>query len=148
MKDWKKVALIQWAFDIINRGHFKAFEYIKSLSDDIYLIVALNTNELIKDYKKRDAVLPRYQKKFIIENCRFVDEVIASPEFSPMKLLKRHDVDVYVLTEERKETKTEEIAYMEWKWWQVAYSPRFPWVVPTSKIKEILLKEAQDGFMW
>lgn len=140
-----KIVMIQWAFDIINRGHIKAFEYCKSLWD--YIIVALNSNELIKEYKGRDAVLPREQKKFIIENCRFVDEVIAAPDFSPMKLLKRHDVDVYVLTEERKESKIEEIAYMEWKWWQVAYSPRFPWVVPTSKIKEILLKEAQEGFM-
>lgn len=142
----KKVVLIQWAFDIINRGHIKAFEYCKSLWD--YLIVALNSNELIKEYKGRDAVLPRYQKKFIIENCRFVDEVIEATDFSPMEILKQIKPEVYVMTEEWKDTKTEEIAYMESIGWEVAYSPRFEWVVATSDIKRILLKEAQDGFMW
>ncbi len=146
MIDWKRVVLIQGAYDIINRGHCKSFEFCKWLWD--YLIVALNTNELIKDYKKRDAVLPWEQKKYIIESNKFVDEVVPIDTFSPMPLLKHYKPDVYVITEERKETKAEEIAYMESIGWRVEYSPRFEWVVATSDIKRILLKEAQDGFMW
>jgi glycerol-3-phosphate cytidylyltransferase len=139
----RKIVLIQGAFDIINWGHIKAFQRAKSLGD--YLIVALNSNELIKKYKGRDAVLPWYQKKFIIESCKFVDKVVISEKFSPLDLLKKYKVDVYVLTNEWKETKSEEIAYMKAKGGKVSFSPRFKGVVPTSKIKEILLKEAQGS---
>ena len=138
----KRIVLLQGTFDIINWGHIKAFERAKGLGD--YLIIALNSNELVKRFKGRNAVLPWYQKKFIIESCRFVDKVIVAPKFSPLELLKKHDVDVYVLTREWAETKEKEIAYMKAKGGSISWSPRFKGVVPTSKIKEILLKEAQN----
>ena len=141
-KDLKKhkVVLIQGAFDIINWGHIKAFQKAKALGD--FLIVALNSNELLEVYKGRKAVLPWYQKKFIIESCVYVNRVVKATEFSPLKLLKHHDVDVYVLSHEWEETKKEEIAYMKAKGGQVVFSPRFKGVVPTSKIKQILVEEA------
>lgn len=135
-----KVVLIQGAFDIINWGHIKAFQRAKALGD--YLIVALNSNELLEKYKGRQAVLPWYQKKFIIESCSFVDKVVKATEFSPLKLLKKYEVDVYVLSHEWEETKKEEIAYMKQKGGQISWSPRFRGVVPTSQIKRILLDEA------
>lgn len=138
-----KVVLLQGAFEIINWGHIKAFQRAKKLGD--ILIVALNSNELIESYKKRKPVLPWYQKKFIIESCEFVDMVVKANEFSPMKLLKKYKVDVYVLTKEWKHTKAEEIAYMKSKGGKVSWSPRFKGVVPTSEIKRILLEEARDG---
>lgn len=136
----KKVVLLQGTFDILNWGHVRAFQRAKALGD--YLIIALNTNALVKRFKRRKAVLPWYQKKFIIESCRFVDKVVRAPDFSPLKLLKRHDVSVYVLTREWESTKQKEIAYMKKKGGSVSFSPRFKGVIPTSKIKEILLKEA------
>lgn len=136
----KKVVLLQGTFDILNWGHVRAFQRAKALGD--YLIIALNTNALVKRFKRRNAVLPWYQKKFIIESCRFVDKVVRAPDFSPLKLLKRHDVSVYVLTREWESTKQKEIAYMKKKGGSVSFSPRFKGVIPTSKIKEILLKEA------
>lgn len=140
-----KVVFIQGAFDLINWGHIKAFKKAKSLGD--FLIVGLNSNELIRQYKKRDAVLPWYQKKFIIESCKYVDKVIKMNDFSPIKVLKQYDVDVYVLTKEWKNTKTEEINYMESKGGKVSWSPRFKGVVCTSDIKKILLNEAKDGLI-
>lgn len=139
----KKVVLIQGAFDIINWGHIKAFERAKSHGD--YLIVALNSNALIAQYKGREAVLPWYQKKFILESCIYVDKVVKATEFSPLKLLKKHKVDVYVITREWTDTKDKEKAYMKKKGGRVVYSPRFKGVVPTSTIKRILLQEALDG---
>ncbi len=138
----KKIVFIQGAYDLINWGHVKSFELCKSFGD--YLIVALNTNELLEAYKKRQAILPWYQKKEIIESMKFVDEVVEAPDFSPMELLKKHDVDVYVLTEEWKETKSEEIAYMLAKGGEVKFSPRFEGVVCTSEIKRRLLEEARS----
>lgn len=141
----QKVVLLQGAFDLINWGHIKAFQRIKKLNPDSFFIVALNSDALLRDYKKREPVLPFYQKKFIIESCKYVDKVIKATEFSPLKLLQKYDVDVYVLTREWKHTKAEEIAYMKDKGGKVSFSPRFKGVVCTSDIKKILLKEANDG---
>lgn len=137
----KRIVLLQGTFDIINWGHIKAFQRAKALGD--YLIIALNSNSLVKRFKGRDAVLPWYQKKFIIESCIFVDKVVLAPKFSPLELLKRYNVDVYVLTKEWEKTKATEIAYMKSKGGKVSFSPRFKGVVPTSEIKRRLLKEAQ-----
>lgn len=142
-KKKRKVVLLQGAFDIINWGHVKAFERAKAQGD--YLIIALNSNELIRKYKGRNAVLPWYQKKFIIESCVFVDKVVKATEFSPLSLLKKYKVDVLVLTREWTRTKGREIAYMKKKGGRISWSPRFKGVIATSKIKEILLEEARTG---
>ncbi len=135
--------MLQGAFEIINWGHIKAFQRAKKLGD--YFIVALNSNELIEKYKKRKPVLPWYQKKFIIESCQYVDKVVMAKDFSPLELLKKHKVDVYVLTKEWKGTKAEEIAYMKSKGGKISWSPRFKGVVCTSDIKKILLEEARGS---
>ncbi len=138
-----KIVLLQGAFDIINWGHIKAFQRAKAQGD--YLIVALNSNDLIRQYKGRSAVLPWYQKKFIIESCVFVDKVVRATDFSPLDLLKRYKVDVYVLTREWTDTKAKEIAYMKSKGGKVVWSPRFKGVVATSMIKDRLLREHLAG---
>lgn len=137
-----KIIFLQGSFDLINWGHIKAFEEMAGIG---YVIIGLNSNELLKAYKKREPVLPWEQKKFIIESCKFVNEVVLAPEFSPLKLLKQHEVDVYCLTKEWEHTKAEEIAYMRSKGGEVYFLPRYEGVVCTSDIKRILLKEAQEG---
>ena len=137
-----KKVLIQGAFDILNYGHIEAFKFAKSQGD--FLIVALNTNSLISNYKRRMAVMPWWQKKRLIEAIRYVDKVIPAPDFSPLKLLKEYNIDVYVLTEEWLPTKANEMGYMVGKGGTVAVSPRTKGV-STTKIKEKLLKEYLDA---
>ena len=138
-----RIVLFQGAFDILNWGHVKALRAAKAQGD--YLIVALNSNELIEKYKGYPAVLPWYQKKFIMESCRYVDKVVKATRFSPLNLLKRYNVDVYCVAREWKETKKEEIAYMKAKGRRVVYFPRFSKVVSSGDIKKRLLEEANGG---
>jgi len=137
-----RIVLLQGAFDILNYGHIRAFKFAKSQGD--YLIVALNTNELIRDYKGREPVMPWSHKRSMIEACRYVDKVVPAREFSPLKLLKRYQVDVYVLSYEWEHTKAAEIAYMKQKGGRVCFSRRFRGV-STSAIKATLLKEHLDA---
>ncbi len=139
----KKVVLIQGAFEIVNHGHVLALRRAKQLGD--ILIVALNTNRLIKDYKDRQPVLPWQHKKVILESLRCVDLVVPAHNFSPLKLLKKHNVDVFVLTREWEHTKAEEIAYMKSKGGRVYFSRRYAGVVSTSEIKRRLLAEAKEA---
>lgn len=134
--------LLQGAFDILNYGHIRAFKFAKAQGD--YLIVALNTNELIRDYKGREPVMAWSQKRRIIEACRYVDRVVPAREFSPLKLLKRYQVDVYVLSREWEHTKAAEIDFMKRKGGRVCFSRRFTGI-STSAIKATLLKEHLDA---
>lgn len=138
----RRVVLIQGAFEILNYGHIRAFEFAKAQGD--YLIVALNSNKLIRRYKGREPVVPWRQKKLIIESLRMVGQVVVATEFSPLKLLKRHGVDVYVMSREWEGTKAAEVAYMRAKGGRVAFSRRFAGI-STTLIKERLLREHLDA---
>jgi glycerol-3-phosphate cytidylyltransferase-like family protein len=136
-----KTVLLQGAFELYNAGHALVLKECKSQGD--HLILALNTNELLREYKGRDAVLPWDEKKIIFESVRWVDQVVAAPDFSPLALLKEYNVDVYCLSHEWESTKTEEIAYMRDKGGSIFWTTDYP-IVRTSEIKRRLLMEAQE----
>ena len=136
-----KIVLIQGAWELVNAGHCLVMQECRKQGD--YLIVALNSNELLKKYKGRDAVLPWDEKKLIIESIRWVDKVVKAEEFSPLALLREHKVDVYCLSHEWESTKAEEIAYMRSKGGTVFWTTDYP-IVRTSEIKRRLLMEAQE----
>lgn len=141
--DMKRIVLLQGAFEILNYGHVRAFKRAKSLGD--VLIIALNTNALLRKYKKREPVLPWRHKKVILESIKWVDKVIPAHNASPLSLLKKHKVDVFVLTREWEKSHPDSIAYMKAKGGKVSFSPRYAGVVPTSEIKRRLLAEAKHG---
>ncbi len=138
-----KTVLFQGAFEILNYGHVRAIKTAKAQGDR--LIIALNTNRLLKKYKGRDAVLPWKHKKTILMGLRWVDEVVPAHNFSPLSLLKRHDVDVYVISREWEASKAEEIAYMKAKGGRIHFSRDYSGVVRTSEIKKRLLAEAKSA---
>lgn len=138
-----RVVLFQGAWEILNYGHVRAFRRAKQLGD--VLILALNTNALLRKYKGREPVLPWRHKATILRSIKWVDKVIPAHDFSPMALLKKYDVDVYVLTREWEDKHQAEIAYMKAKGGRVFFSRRYAGVVATSDIKRTLLREAQEN---
>lgn len=134
----KKVVLIQGAFDILHAAHIRAFKFAKAQGD--YLIVALNTDKLIANYKKREPVIPWAQRKVLIEACRYVDMVIPANEFSPLKLLKKHRVNVYVVSREWEGSKAVEFLYMKSTGGRVCFSRRSKSISSTA-IKAKLLAQ-------
>lgn len=132
--------LIQGAFDIIHIGHVKTLEFARKQGD--YLVVALNTNELISNYKRREAVMSWDDKATILRAMRMVDEVIPAPEFSPMSLLESLAFHVYVVAEEWVSTKAREIDFMKRQGRRVVVAPRFT-TFSTTEIKARLLAEAR-----
>lgn len=137
-----RVVLFQGTFEILNYGHIRAFRRAKSEGD--YLIVALNSNALVRSYKKREPVLPWRHKAHIIRSIRWVDEVIPAHNFSPMTLLIKIRPAVYVIGDEWIESKAEEIAFMGSIGGRIVIVPRYAGVIPTSEIKKRLLEEAKS----
>ena len=134
-----KTGLIQWCFDLYHSWHARTLQYCKRYCD--YLIVALNTNELIPTYKDSVPSQEYKNKKEVLDSVKYVDKVIPSTEFSPMDMLKDNNVDVYICWDERVESHPEEIKYIEEKWWKIIISPRWKWCKSTTAIKETLLQE-------
>jgi len=136
-----RVVFFQGAFDFINWGHIRAIKRAAAQGD--YLIIGLNTDKLYRKYKGREPILPFWQKKEILESIKGVDKVVPARTFSPMNLLKKYNVDVYVLAREWENTKAEEIAYMKAKGGKVVYTIRPRGLISTTEMKETILKAGE-----
>jgi rfaE bifunctional protein nucleotidyltransferase chain/domain len=130
----------QGTFDLLNYGHVRAFEDAKKQGD--YLIVALNTDDLIRRYKKREPILPYEQREVILKAVRFIDEVIPVDEFSPLELLKKHNINVYVIGNEWKASKVKEINYMKSIGGKVFFTPEYDGVIHSSEIRRRCVQDA------
>jgi len=81
-------------FDILHRGHIELLQYCKSLG---YVIVGLNSDKSVKDLKgKGRPIVSQQDRKFILESCRFVDDVIIFDEKTPYDLIKSLMPDIIV----------------------------------------------------
>jgi len=142
-----KKVLLQGAFDLLNYGHVKAFEDAKKQGD--YLIIALNTDNLIRKYKKREPILPYWQRKIILESIRWIDKVVPAKEFSCLELLKKNNIDVYVVADEWKKENAKEIKYMISKGGRIFFVFDYYRVIHSSEMrmrcaKQILTKLLKD----
>lgn len=140
-----RVVLFQGSFDVLNAGHIRALKRAKSLGD--YLIVALNTDELYRQYKGHgtiNPVIPYRQRKEMLEGIKWVDEVIPANDASPMGLLQKYDVDVYVLTREWENYHQPEMEYMRAKNGLVDFSPRYPDIMCSSDIRARIIEREEE----
>lgn len=64
------------SFDLFHSGHVSFLERCKTLAGDGEVVVSLNTDEFIKDYKKKGLVLNYEERRKVLLGCRFVDDVV------------------------------------------------------------------------
>ena len=68
-----KISVVSGGFDPIHSGHISYLKSAKKIGD--YLIVALNSDEWLIN-KKKKVFMPLKERKNILRNISFVDEVI------------------------------------------------------------------------
>jgi glycerol-3-phosphate cytidylyltransferase len=61
-------------FDLFHRGHVNFLRMCKEIADVV--IVSLNTDEFIYEYKKELPILDYQHRKDVLLSCKYVDEVI------------------------------------------------------------------------
>lgn len=65
------------SFDLYHHGHAAFLERCKDLAGlDGEVIVSLNTDEFIKEYKKKGLVMTYEERRKALLSCRFVDGVV------------------------------------------------------------------------
>ena len=74
----KKILYTGGTFDIFHFGHTNFLKQCSMIADQV--VVALNTDEFIKEFKGNAPVMTYKERERSLLNCRYVDKVI--PNFS------------------------------------------------------------------
>jgi len=78
--------------DLFHWGHVNLFRQLRALGD--YLIVGVNTDELVESYKRRP-IFTLAERVALVHACRYVDEVIAgAPAPIDAAFIAEHKIDL------------------------------------------------------
>ena len=82
-------------FDIIHRGHMELLKYCASIGDRV--IVGLNSDQSVRKLKGFcRPINSEKDRKFVLESCRYVDDVYIFSEETPYQLIKKIKPDIVV----------------------------------------------------
>lgn len=70
----KNVLYTGGTFDLFHAGHVNFLRQCKKIANEV--IVSLNTDEFIVEYKNKPPICNYYQRKLMLESCVYVDKVI------------------------------------------------------------------------
>jgi rfaE bifunctional protein nucleotidyltransferase chain/domain len=83
----KRIIFTNGCFDVLHRGHIELLQFCKSLG---HVVVGLNSDESVKKLKGQwRPVFSQKDRKFMLESCKYVDEVIIFSEDTPLELVKK-----------------------------------------------------------
>ena len=81
-------------FDILHPGHMRLLQYCRSLG---YVIVGLNSDTSVKENKGSfRPFFSQEDRKYMLESCKYVDEVVIFHEKTPYALIKQTKPDIIV----------------------------------------------------
>ena len=82
--------------DLFHRGHVEFLKKVKSLYDNTYVIVGIQSNEDSQKYK-RVPIFNAEDRAEIIKSCKDVDEIILEPQlYITKEFLKENNIDIVV----------------------------------------------------
>lgn len=89
-----KTIFTNGCFDVLHRGHIELLRHCKSLG---YVVVGLNSDSSVRRLKGENRPFnDEYDRKFLLESCRYVDKVILFEEDTPLQLIKIIKPDILV----------------------------------------------------
>ncbi len=79
-------------FDLLHDGHIDILRKAKESCD--YLIVAIGTDEFMKQRKHRESILSYEQRVDIVKSIRYVDEVVAETDLNKIAAYEKYHFNV------------------------------------------------------
>ena len=86
-----KIGYTQGVYDMFHIGHLNLINKAKEQCD--YLIVGVNSDELVQSYKHKDTVIKEQERAEIVRNIKAVDECIITDTLDKIVLQQRLHFD-------------------------------------------------------
>lgn len=83
-----KIGYTQGTFDMFHVGHLNLLKAAKENCD--YLIVGVNCDKLVKEYKNKIPLIPLEERMQIINSIKYVDKVICTNTLDKLEI--RNDI--------------------------------------------------------
>ena len=91
-KKKKLIGYTTGVFDLFHIGHLNLLRNAKSMCDK--LIVGVTTNELIRFYKHKEAVIPLRERMEIVRNIKYVNTVVQQNSMDKFEAWKKLKFDI------------------------------------------------------
>lgn len=95
-----KIGYTQGVFDMFHVGHLNLLLNAKEYCD--YLIVGVNSDELVQDYKNKTPIIPEGDRWTILSNIGCVDKAIVVHTLDKVKLFNELNFDVIFIGDDWK----------------------------------------------
>jgi len=132
----KVVVYTGGVWDMFHVGHLNLIKKSKSKGD--VLIVGVNTDEFVQQYKNKTPVIPYKDRVKIVKSCKHVDKVVKQTVLNDIRTLKRYKVDIVTIGDDWKDKYDEGLEWMK-KHGRVIYLP-YTKGVSSTFIKEKIQK--------
>ena len=99
MKPYRR-GYTQGVYDMFHMGHLNLLNRAKEKCD--YLIVGVNTDRLVQEYKHKTPVIPENERVEIIRNIKAVDEAVLCDTLDKEQALEEHHFDVIFIGDDWK----------------------------------------------
>lgn len=95
-----KIGYTQGVFDMFHVGHLNLINNAKAQCEK--LIVGVNSDELVQQYKHKTTVINEKDRAEIIRNLRAVDDVIIVDTLDKVEIYKKHRFDAVFIGDDWK----------------------------------------------
>lgn len=127
-------------FDLFHIWHLNILRNAKSMCDE--LIVWVTTDELVKERKNKNPIIPLSERMEIVENIKFVDRVVVQDTMDKFEAYNRYHFNRMFVWSDWKWTEKWNNLEIEFKklWVEIVF---FPYTETTSStiIRELINKE-------
>ena len=97
------IGYTQGTFDMFHIGHLNLIRNAKQNCD--YLIVGVNSDELVKKYKGKETIVSLDERLDIISSIKYVDKVISCDSLDKVEIYKKFNYDILFIGDDWKGSK-------------------------------------------
>ncbi len=95
-----KIGFTQGTFDMFHIGHLNLINHAKEYCD--YLIVGVNSDSLVEDYKHKTPVIHETERREIVFNIKAVDECVITTTLDKVQELELFHFDAIFIGDDWK----------------------------------------------
>ena len=95
-----KVGYTQGVYDMFHVGHLNLINHAKEQCD--FLVVGVNSDDLVRDYKSKETVIKEADRLYIIENIKAVDKAVIVDTLDKIKIWENFHFDAIFIGDDWK----------------------------------------------